>query len=414
MASIYRKKNLAGKLVSSWYCSFRVPTEDGGVRQIHRSTGKATKKEAEAAARLLEEAAMREAGAGDIKSRAIMEQVTEAGELAMRGRLNPARAIQIIQHIRKLGGDDADIHTVRTWCSEWMKEKETSVTLATYRAYRTCTEGFIESLGERADEPIDMITSKDVRKFRSDLQAKGLVGATCNNRVKMVRTVFRDAVKDDLLIKNPADSVNSLDEDDSVEREPFTYKDVKKILKATPSSDWRGVILIGAYTGQRLGDIATLTTDNINMDEKVVTLIPQKTRKRKGKPVNIPMHPDLVDYFTENPPPPFKETPLFATLHNVPVGGTNALSDQFTDIMEVAGVDRHLARKKSEGAAKDVSRKGFHSLRHSFNSWLADEDVPEDLRMKMSAHTDSSVSRGYTHQQIETLRNAVNKIKKLS
>ena len=102
MASLYRKKNMDGKVVPSWYCTFRIPGPDGTPKQVHRSTGKTTKKEAEAAARLLEDAALAEAGAGDDKSKAIMQKVTEAGEMAMRGRLNPARAIRLIQEIRKL------------------------------------------------------------------------------------------------------------------------------------------------------------------------------------------------------------------------------------------------------------------------------------------------------------------------
>ena len=50
---------------------------------------------------------LEEAETGANPSRAIMEKVKEAGELAMEGRLNPKMAIQIIEEIRTLGEGEA-------------------------------------------------------------------------------------------------------------------------------------------------------------------------------------------------------------------------------------------------------------------------------------------------------------------
>ena len=45
---------------------------------------------------------------------------------------------------------------------------------------------------------------------------------------------------------------------------------------------------------------------------------------------------------------------------------------------------------------------GFHSLRHSFVSWLATAGVPEDLRCLLAGHT-KRAHRGYVHHTAATL-----------
>jgi len=186
---------------------------------------------------------------------------------------------------------------------------------------------------------------------------------------------------------------------------------VHRLLEAAPDAEWQGLILFAVYTGLRLEDASRLTTSQVHPDEQLVRLIPRKTSSN-GKRVEIPMHPDLLDYCDAHPLPPFKDAPIFPSLSNT---RTDSLSTTFKDrIMPKAGVNPMLKRKRSEGAARDVSQKTFHSLRHSFNSWMADKEVPEDLRMNLSAHTSKATSRNYTHRQLETLRKAINKMEKLS
>jgi hypothetical protein len=48
--------------------------------------------------------------------------------------------------------------------------------------------------------------------------------------------------------------------------------------------------------------------------------------------------------------------------------------------MEQAGIDDGVARKKDGKLGRNVSRLSFHSLRHSFNSAMANADVPLEIR----------------------------------
>jgi integrase len=78
--------------------------------------------------------------------------------------------------------------------------------------------------------------------------------------------------------------------------------------------------------------------------------------------------------------------------------------------MRKAGLD--MGEVKSAGV-RQLSRRTFHALRHSFTSALANQGVAPGLRMKLNGHKTESVHRGYTHYEMEKLRGAVDKIPSL-
>jgi integrase len=59
---------------------------------------------------------------------------------------------------------------------------------------------------------------------------------------------------------------------------------------------------------------------------------------------------------------------------------------------------------------RQLSRRTFHALRHSFTSALANAGVAPELRMKLTGHTTEAVHRGYTHHELESLRAAIAKL----
>ena len=361
-------------------------------------------------ARSFEKIAQAEATSDDESSRAILAKVKEAGELALKGRLNPAHGRRLIGEIMALGGDATGGNfTMREWIDDWVKEKEGSTKSSTVLFYRSTTKQFLSFLGEKADAPIDAITTPQVRDYRDSIRAAGRAAKTANHKLKCLRSVFGDAVKNAALLHNPAAPIKTLDEIDSVPRLPFSITQVGKLLAAAPSSDWKGVILLGALTGLRLTDITRLTAGNLDLKRNVLNLIPAKT-SRKGTTVEIPLHQDIIDFFATHPVPPFAKSEVFPTLAKATPGSRSGLSKQFADIMETAGLDRGMVRTTKDGAARSTGSYSFHSLRHTFTSWLAKADVPEEDRMKMTGHTESKTHQKYTHQEISPLRAGVDKI----
>ena len=416
MAYVYRKKSPRGKTLPTYYCAFRVPSNDGvSKNHVHRNTQCRTKSEAEKAARLFEEEALREAGAGDAMSASILNKVKEAGELAMRSRLNPPHARRIIGEIMALQreGESLAEFTVRGWVEDWIKEKEVTTAPTTVQFYRGTTNLFLKFLGGKADSHLEAITSRDIRNFRDSIRDAGRTAKTANHKLKALRSLFGDAVKQSGILQNPALAIKPLDETDSTAREPFSRAEVAKLVKGATSEDWRGVILLGAFTGLRLGDAASLKAGNVDTEKNLIRFTPAKTR-RKGTVVEIPMHAELKTFFKRNPPSPFSATPVFSSLEGFKTGCRGGLSEQFREIMSAAKIERFLTRTAKDGAARDTAKRSFHSLRHTFTTWLASASVPEEVRRKMTGHTSTSSHQKYTHHELKTLEGAVGKLPDLS
>ena len=56
---------------------------------------------------------------------------------------------------------------------------------------------------------------------------------------------------------------------------------------------------------------------------------------------------------------------------------------------------------------RNFTKRTFHSLRHSFNSVLANAGVAEEVRMKLTGHSSKAMNMRYTHLEVRTLKIAV-------
>jgi len=405
-----------------WQCSFYVPdSATGRSVQVRKSTGETSRQEALRVAVDLERDELEKVGAGKVKARRIKAVLTRAGEEAVKGTLNAARARELLAEIVAIStGEEMPSFSIKTWLEEWQRRKSKVTTKATTARYKTSVKAFLAWLGDRADKPLESLTVADVREFRDVLQDEGRTARTCNHYCRDIASAFRSAVREGLIAYNPASGLEALPTDDSITREPFSTGEVAKLIKAAPSQDWKGVILTGAFTWLRLGDLARLKWGAVDLAAGVIQVVPSKT-KRKKREVVIPIHSDLRAFLEDHPISDDPEAPVFPSLAKKSVAGKVGLSLSFVGIMDAAGVSRGESRivpgpESGEGnssalsAGRTTHARGFHSLRHSFATWLANEDVPEDLRMLMAGHSDPAVHRGYSHHQVETLARAIEKL----
>jgi len=412
MATVHKIKTPSGKMSLKYYAFYRIPTVNGGTKQVKKATGHTSKKEAQAVATQLEKEALKEAGANDEQAEAILSRVREAGELALKGRLNPAHARRLIGEIMEVSGQGIlQERSCREWMMEWLKDKEATTKPATVAFYKSTVKDILSYLGDRAEKHLETVTSGDIRAYRDSVVANGRTGKTANHKLKCLRSIFGDAVKASAILQNPAATVKQVNEDDSTARIPFSSEEIKS-LAAVASADWKGMILIGAFTALRITDCAKLKAGNIDLERNLIRIMPRKS-DRKKKIIEVPLHQELISYFKDNPPPKFDGNAVFPKLAKVSTGGRNGLSARFRGIMDDAKVPRNVTRRTEDGAARETAARSFHSLRHSFTSMLANAEVSEEIRTKMTGHTESTTHQIYTHLELDTLRAGVDKIPRL-
>ncbi len=324
----------------------------------------------------------------------------EAVERKARGSaLTTTQLQKILSDVsEKLTGDDLAVPTVADYLDEWLKGMEVRISGTTKLRYENTVKTFKETLGGKIKQPVTSITPKHIEGYLHARLKEGVAPKTAIVDLKTLNTAFRRAEAFGIILKNPVAAVR-LPKDESSEREVFSQEEVQKLLQAAPSLEWQTLILFGYFLGARLSDCINMRWDNIQPEQGLVVYHQKKT----GKKVTIPMHFHVMEHL--NYLATFGTTGfLCPTLVKRVTGGRNGLSGAFTRIVRKAGLDPGVVPGKG---IRQFTKLTFHSLRHSFNSALANAGVTEELRMKLVGHSSKAVNMRYTHFEMDALKNAV-------
>jgi integrase len=257
---------------------------------------------------------------------------------------------------------------------------------------------FVEFLGgPKARLNIAAITPKDIADFRDRRHALGLTATTVNLDVTIISAAFNAALKQGLIPVNPCAAVEPL-RDRTHRKQVFTPEQISALLKVA-DDDWKGLIMLAFYTGQRLADCANLRWRDVDLVKRTIRFQIGKT----GDEILSIIHPELEEYLLNLPTAESDNQFVFPSLAE---RVTSVLSKHFGKLMKAARIQQRVIREGTK-AGRNVYGLSFHSLRHSFTSILANAGISEELRMALTGHKSRTVHAGYSHHDLEVLRNAV-------
>ncbi len=397
MATIFRKTGSP-----YWWVSYF----DNAGRRRYLSTKKTSKSEAVAAGAEMEKRG-RKALPDDDKQRRLLHLVEEAATLAARGMLSESSAQGFINKMMEIStGEILRNASIEDWLRGWVEEKKGAKAKGTAERYEGVIESFLKFLpaGKRS-QPLAALSVADIRKYRDQLLKEGRAAATANIAVKILRGPLNLARRQGLIQTNPAEAVEMVSSD-AIEKGVFTPEDVAKLIRVA-DRNWKGLILAGYYTGARLGDLVALRWQNVDLKRMSLAFGQRKTRRF----VEIPIHPELRKWLDGAPDKSAAAT-VFPVATARKIGGAHGLSERFKALMKSAGIEATVTQK---GGAKGKNRSSltFHSLRHSFNSAMANAGVSQELRQRLTGHASKAINDRYTHTELETLRKAVGAVPSL-
>jgi integrase len=341
----------------------------------------------------------------------IASHFEDASREASAGGLTEARARKTIADIYAVANrDKMPSSNLDAYLDGWLSRKALEAGENTHTKYVGIVDRFKTFLGSRTQRDISAITAADITKWRDDMAGNLSVG-TVNVALKIIRSAFAAARRDGLIDVNQAERVSILKRRrDAVERRPFTLDEVKSLLKVA-SEEWQGMILFGLYSGQRLGDLAALTWQNVDLQRQELRLVTEKTGRRAIIPLAMPLVRHLMTLPTSDDPAAPLFPKAFGTVERL--GRASQLSNQFYDLL----VSANLAKKKThhvkEGeekgrdAKRTLSKLSFHCLRHTATSLLKNAGVSDAVAMEFIGHDSAAVSRNYTHISAEALKGAL-------
>lgn len=303
----------------------------------------------------------------------------------------------------------------KDFLTRWAEKRKLDTSSRTYSAYRQVIRDFLASLDDRANLDISQVTKADVAKYRDQVLLRTSV-ANANKSLKYPRVALGAAYKDGLAQDNPAAKLGILkpQESERAERRPFTLPELRKIL-AHAAGEWKGIILFGLYTGQRLKDIVRLTWQNLDIENEELRFVTAKTSRRMAIPIAAP----LLAHVQTMPAGDDPAAPLFPTAYAAvgKDGNVGRLSQQFYEILFAAGMAKERGREetgKGHGQRRTVNEISFHSLRHTATSLLKNAGVSAAVAMDIIGHESEAINRHYTHIEAKTKRAALKKLPKLA
>lgn len=333
------------------------------------------------------------------------EELAKAGR---QKRLTETQCRKVIAEMyERTIGEPLHFRTAREYLTEWVESKKNETELRAFLKYRQIVGGFLAHIGPKADRLLREIPPTDICSWRDALKRKGLSAPTVNHAIKILRMPFKSAHDAGYIDINPSAkaSVRPIpDKARNVSKDVFTPEQIRALIEVAPSEDWKGAILCGYYTALRLRDVADLEWSAVDLEARIITVTTGKTRKD----VVMPIHPRFGAWLLKQTRG-IGKAPVFPTLAGKAGSGKSGLSMSFKRIMERAKIKGRLLRDAT-GEGRSQSSLSFHSLRHSFNSALADAGVDVEVRQKLTGHASAKMNQHYTHRDIATLRSAVEKL----
>ena len=318
---------------------------------------------------------------------------------ARRGVLTTTQLKKVLNDVsEKVTGDTVIAPTVEFYLNEWMAGVIARNSPTTVERYKNTMKLFLGRLGAKATAAVTSVSARDIEDFLNWRLTSGSAPKTAIVDLKTLNTAFRRAEAYGTILKNPVSAVR-LPKEESSERDVFTPDEIQRMYDAAPTHEWQTLILLGYFMGARLRDCVQMKWENVHPEKSAIIYQQQKT----GKRVMVPMHFHVIEHLSGLMQ--FgTEGFLCPTLAMKGPGGKHGLSEGFKRIMKKAGVDTMTVQGKG---TQRFSRRTFHSLRHSFNSALANAGVAEEIRMKLTGHSSKDMNKRYTHLEVDTLKNAM-------
>ena len=173
----------------------------------------------------------------------------------------------------------------------------------------------------------------------------------------------------------------------------FTKDEMKSLLNVIEDVQLKNLCLVAVSTGLRLGELLNLQWSDIDLISKVIHIRNSETfttKSRKNR--SLPMSDQLAMAFIQ-----MKES-----------SGSELLFHSLGKRLSADWVSKTFKSYVRRLVLND--KLHFHSLRHTFASWLVQDGVSLYEVQKLLGHSNIAVTQVYSHLQPETLHKTVNKI----
>ena len=219
------------------------------------------------------------------------------------------------------------------------------------------------------------ITSLDVIKFRAFLSKKQLSPQTVYHCLSLLRRILNRAKNWGLYSGElPAFEMPKFDNKRIKFLSPSEAEKLLSFLKYS-HPDWYDISIVGLYTGLRAGEIFKLTSSDVQLEKNLLVVLDTKSKTNRV----VPLNRHSRDALERNLNPFSPSSPIF----------DHKSCKTFSRAVEACGLN--------DGILDRRHRVVFHTLRHTFASWLVQAGVPIAVVSQLLGHKDLKMTMRYAH-----------------
>jgi integrase len=308
--------------------------------------------------------------------------------------------------------------TLAAEIEDWLSECRATTAEKTVLRYDSFAKEFKRALNVTVKAPLLAdVTTEDIRRFLNAKRSE-TAASTANLARKTISAIFIRAVKNHHLRQNPVSPIKPFKalKGEKVSKRAYSLKELGEVHAKAPDDFWRYMILGEFYTGLRMGDLICLRWDAVDLPKAALRLKDDKTEK----PMLIPLAKSLLAVLVKLHAAAGKVKPSDflwpEQAARYQERGSGPFSSEFyKKILTPCGLvtarpDTHEATGKGHGGKRQVNELSFHSLRHSFVSFLRSTGSNQSVAKELAGHSSDSVNDLYTHNPEELLVTAINQL----
>ncbi|WP_051177332.1 site-specific integrase [Halodesulfovibrio aestuarii] len=224
------------------------------------------------------------------------------------------------------------------------------------------------------------VKSIDVLLLRKKAEAKGLSPQSVHHVLGLLRRILRRAIQWEVYPGPlPIFDMPRVNND----RTRFLTREESVILLAElkhRSELWHDLSLFALSTGLRSGEIFNLLPEHINLSAKTVAIVDTKSDNRVV-PLNSAAQAIAETYLARN-----TGSYLFTTIHGNKIQFAGKL---YRRAVEACGLNNGIRDRRQ--------RVVFHTLRHTFASWLVQGGTFLAVVSRLLGHSDKKMTMRYSH-----------------
>lgn len=239
----------------------------------------------------------------------------------------------------------------------------------------------------RQFKPLELIT---IEKIMLE-EMKHLANGTINSYIDLLIQIYDYAIVHKYCKENPAKNIPKLKRERKPQTRYLTKEEFERLLDYSPEF-FKGIWITLAYTGMRKNEVRLLKWEDTDMEKDIFKIGFRKDFITKtGIKKIIPIHPRVK-----------KELEKLPHISNYVFA-----SPSTKEPYHINSWLKNIKRYAKNAGLGDIN---IHTLRHTFATWLALEEIPKDIRMVLLGHTDEKTTDIYTHFPIEYIQKAIEKL----